>query len=108
MGKKKHTLHYRIEKFKRYLHRLLENGESFTLNYTPYQIKIERNNFMVLFNRESNITSKQSVNYDKGSLREHIPKDVKEEVYKRDEGVCVDCGNNDNLENDHIIPVLRG
>ena len=37
-----------------------------------------------------------------------IPTSVKLEVWKRDKGVCVKCGNQDNLHFDHIIPYSKG
>lgn len=37
-----------------------------------------------------------------------IPRDVKLFVWQRDEGRCVECGSNENLEFDHIIPVTMG
>jgi hypothetical protein len=37
-----------------------------------------------------------------------IPSSVKQEVYKRDGGVCVICGSTDNLHFDHDLPFSRG
>lgn len=37
-----------------------------------------------------------------------IPSVVKIEVWKRDRGRCTNCGNNTNLQFDHIIPYARG
>jgi len=37
-----------------------------------------------------------------------IPTSVKLEVWKRDRGQCVLCGNRDNLHFDHIIPYSQG
>jgi len=37
-----------------------------------------------------------------------IPSSVKLEVWKRDQGKCVQCGSTDNLHFDHIIPFSRG
>lgn len=37
-----------------------------------------------------------------------IPTPVKLEVWKRDNGRCVECGASDNLHFDHIIPWSRG
>ncbi|SVB74143.1 uncharacterized protein METZ01_LOCUS226997 [marine metagenome] len=43
-----------------------------------------------------------------GRKREHITKKTRQEVWQRDEGKCVECGNNERLEFDHIIPVSKG
>lgn len=40
--------------------------------------------------------------------REHIPIAVQREVWRRDQGRCVQCGSNERLEYDHMIPVSRG
>jgi hypothetical protein len=42
------------------------------------------------------------------NIRQVIPKEVQREVWRRDEGKCVECGNKENLEFDHIIPVTLG
>ena len=42
------------------------------------------------------------------TTRERISSAVKREVWRRDQGKCVECGINENLEFDHIIPVSRG
>jgi len=38
----------------------------------------------------------------------HISQDVKDMVWRRDQGRCVECGSQDRLEFDHIIPFSRG
>jgi hypothetical protein len=40
--------------------------------------------------------------------REHIPERVRHEVWRRDEGRCVDCGSAERLEFDHVIPWSKG
>lgn len=47
---------------------------------------------------------------DEGKI-EHdrlIPTQVKIEVWKRDKGKCVLCGNHENLHFDHIVPFSKG
>ncbi len=37
-----------------------------------------------------------------------ISQDVKDKVWNRDNGICVQCGSNRNIEFDHIIPFSKG
>ena len=37
-----------------------------------------------------------------------ITKEVRDSVWRRDEGKCTQCGSNENLELDHIIPYSKG
>lgn len=43
-----------------------------------------------------------------GARRERIPEDVRNFVWQRDEGRCVACGAEEELQFDHVIPVARG
>ena len=45
---------------------------------------------------------------DESNKRAGIPSKVRREVWRRDEGKCVKCGNRKNLEYDHIVPVSKG
>ncbi|MEZ4553308.1 MAG: HNH endonuclease signature motif containing protein [Dehalococcoidia bacterium] len=40
--------------------------------------------------------------------RARIPEEVRVSVWVRDEGRCVRCGSEDDLQFDHVIPVSRG
>ncbi len=42
------------------------------------------------------------------TTRTAIPEAIRSEVWRRDSGKCVQCGSNQNLQFDHIIPVSRG
>ncbi len=42
------------------------------------------------------------------TTRSPIPEAVRSQVWRRDEGQCVECATKENLEFDHIIPVARG
>jgi len=43
-----------------------------------------------------------------GARRERIPEEVRLFVWSRDEGRCVRCGAEDDLQFDHVIPFARG
>lgn len=40
--------------------------------------------------------------------RAPIPREVRDGVWRRDEGRCVECGSQENLEFDHVIPIALG
>ena len=40
--------------------------------------------------------------------RDPIPRDVQAVIWKRDNGRCVRCGTEEDLQFDHIIPVAKG
>ncbi len=42
------------------------------------------------------------------TTREAIPEAVRSEIWRRDGGRCAQCGSQQNIEFDHIIPVSRG
>lgn len=42
------------------------------------------------------------------SRRDSIPSDLRVLVWERDGGKCVECGSNEDLQFDHIIPVAMG
>ena len=37
-----------------------------------------------------------------------IPESVRHEVWRRDQGCCVECGSKERLEYDHLIPFSKG
>jgi hypothetical protein len=40
--------------------------------------------------------------------RQHIPTEIRQIVFNRDGGRCVECGATFDIQYDHIIPVARG
>jgi hypothetical protein len=58
--------------------------------------------------RANNRTVSVNVIDDTKSDRRRISKEVRNAVWIRDSGTCVECGANDYLEFDHIIPVAKG
>ena len=44
----------------------------------------------------------------KPAKRKHIPKAVRDAVFKRDNYRCVKCGSTQNLEIDHKVPLAKG
>lgn len=42
------------------------------------------------------------------SLARHIPRDIRQRVWQKYGGQCAECGAQDYLEFDHIIPVAKG
>ena len=60
------------------------------------------------FEKWSNGDSLDSITDSFDGRIRHISQDVKDSVWNRDGGVCVECGSNDSIEFDHIIPFSKG
>ena len=53
---------------------------------------------------------KEEESFDKKTelTNRHISQKVKNQVWNRDKGKCIECGSNEKLEFDHIIPFSKG
>ena len=58
--------------------------------------------------RDKLITAKSTPELPKKKRSRRITQTVKDKVWNRDGGKCVECGSNENLEFDHIIPHSKG
>ena len=56
--------------------------------------------------RKANADEEEDDNEEKRSR--HIPQKVRDKVWNRDGGKCVQCGSNKDLEFDHIVPHSEG
>lgn len=68
----------------------------------------ERENKKRLRLQKAHALKAMSEQLDTKAKRQPIPQDVKVLVWQRDGGRCVECGSNQNLEYDHIIPLAMG
>lgn len=69
--------------------------------YTTFD---QRRNFVYSFYFEPRLENKRASK----PIRENIPQHIKNQVWQRDNGLCVECGSNEKLEFDHIIPFSKG
>lgn len=86
--------------------------------YETSDLELSQDDVLALLNVETNKRRLQlekahalqamTSDFDSRNVRKPIAQDVKLLVWQRDSGRCIDCGSNENLEFDHIIPVSMG
>lgn len=60
---------------------------------------------------KENLKSIYSKNSENKTQREHIPKDIRYQIFNKDSGICQMCGRPldiDSFTIDHIVPISRG
>lgn len=81
---------------------------SFPLN--EYSLSKVKEKYTEQLRNDGEVVNSLEVKYDgnKRQRKRTITQDVKDRVWNRDGGKCVECGSNENLEFDHIIPFSKG
>ena len=72
---------------------------------------VEKNGIRMVFKFKLTMTSEDRVKASPNTFKEHnrlIPSWVKQAVWKRDKGQCVQCGSMDHLHYDHDLPFCEG
>jgi hypothetical protein len=86
--------------------------ELFSLSYDQF-LEFANEEDIIAIEKGANVTDLDTIlptSYFRTSnyTKRLIPQEVKDLVWKRDNGKCVICGSNEKLEFDHIIPIAKG
>ena len=106
----------------RLTHGFLDEGWDFWLYqkkfYVTTDVELTPNDVIALLNESANRRRLQlekahalqamTEELSKGPKRAHIRQDIKILVWQRDQGRCVSCSSQTDLEFDHIIPIAMG
>ena len=82
----------------------VEKFNELQLFYSNENLQFEEENVTRLSFEVESVSNYSTQN----TSRELIAESVKHEVWRRDQGKCVICGSQKNLEFDHIIPFSKG
>ena len=124
-GKSKGSFpNYRFEVISFFRHMFLEGLSNFKIQDTVKEMKsffeIETKktlrdnevkkytNVLKILSSYPNWDLKDLKNTTSKTPRISIPQNIKDKVWNRDGGKCVQCGSNENIEFDHIIPFSKG
>ena len=95
LGGRRPMLSYEIEDFQRIIMGMAQAYEQGVKQYVR--------TYKPLYTRD-NINRSSSTYVE----RQSIPQDIMDKVWRRDNGKCVRCGSQENIEFDHIIPFSKG
>jgi 5-methylcytosine-specific restriction endonuclease McrA len=63
---------------------------------------------LLIFRKAVALSNQTATRSGDGEPSRHISREVRQRVWQRYGGQCVDCGAREYLEFDHIIPVAKG
>ena len=96
----------------RYDERLQNKAKKYEIRMEGLKIKEELRETKARLKEEKKNLRKKQKEFRKQTKQEnrsrYISQEVKDKVWNRDLGMCVECGSNENLEFDHIIPFSKG
>lgn len=86
-----------------YLNQLITKINSGEVEYRVFINKLKISNLFTFRENTAHFESKQS-----RSTGRHIQSSVKKNVWERDGGKCANCGSDENIHFDHIVPHSKG
>ena len=110
----------RRQLYKMYIDKIVDSSEALQKVGLQELFDLSYDQFLEIVNIEDQYALERGANiedldtfYSGGSkistsTGRYISQDVKDMVWRRDEGKCAVCGSQDKIEFDHIIPLSRG